>query len=509
MMKNICIAISISVSLFSLIGCSKFESINTNTEQTERVSSSMIATRVIVNLGNQPSQKSFMQPYMLSKYIAWSELVEGYQYNNLGRGSLSYTALNDLNYMVEFAASPGLKNSYQGLSYLTRAIRFYQTTMQLGDVPYSEAAMGESDKIYFPKYDSQKEVFIGILQELDLADEAFAAGDNFPGDPVYQGNVLLWRRFVNSFQLEVLMQLSKKEGDTDLNIRDKFARIYRDRPLFESNSHNFQLIRSDRAGQLYPFYRIGNNFTIYPMVTDEIIDRLKERSDRRLFYYANPSPVQLQAGLMASDFNAYKGVDPSASFQDITLIKSSDDFSPINNRYIHLPEGEPTQFLSYAQHNFTLAEAAARGWIAGLPSAWASKGIEASMQFIAQYTPNELSYHHNMPLTAAYIQDYITTYISSFPSHPESIIEEIITQKYLEGYLQMPYTTFYDYRRTGYPSWKINPSTSLNEYATDQIPMRWMYPLTEYNYNTDQVDLAVARQFGGQDLNNSLMWILQ
>lgn len=502
--------ILISTLSVSLIGCSKFEEINTNPEATERVSAAMIATRVIRNMANQPTQKSFMQPYMLNKYIIWTENVEGFQYNSFGRGSLSFTELNDLHYMVEFAGNEQLAKSYDGLRHFVRAFHFFETTMNLGDIPYSEAVLGETDKIYFPKYDTQKEVFLGILNELELADQLFSEGTTFAGDIVYDGNTEKWRKLVNSYALNVLIQLSKREADADLNVRARFQNIVNNKPIFTSNSDNFELVRSDRAGQQYPFFRVGNNFIIYPMLTDELIERLKERSDRRLFYYAKPSPVQIAGGKTENDFTAYKGGDPSASFEAITALKSANDFSELNPRYTDIASGEPTQQLSYAQLCLILAEGAARGWISENTAAdWYQKGVEASMQFIFDNTPNTSQFHHGMPLDNAYVSAYTADLVSDFPIEQEARIREIIIQKYLASFLQSEFAVYYDYRRTGYPEWKINPATNLNNDDATKVPTRWMYPTAEYNYNTENVEAAVARQFNGNDNIVQLMWILQ
>jgi len=499
--------------LFGLIiassSCSKFDEINTNPEATEKVTSAMIATRIIIHLANQPTQKGFLQPYMLNKNIVWTEFVESYQYNGFSSASLSFTSINDAHFMAKFATSEKLAKSYDGLMYFARAVKFFEATMDMGDIPYQDALKGESDKNYFPKYDTQKEVFAGILTELERADQLFAEGDKFEGDPIYGGNTIQWRKLVNSFALNVLMQLSKKEGDADLRIKSRFQQIVANKPIFASNADNYQLIRSDKSGQTYPFYKVGNNFTIYPIMSTEVVDRLKAQQDRRLFYYAAPSPVKLAAGVPQKDFGAYVGIDPSLVYDNITDIKGTKDYSKLNDRYTEIASGEPTQQLSYAQLCFILSEAATRGWIADQPVEWYKKGVTASMKFIYDNTPDAEQFHHNMPLDAAYVDTYVNTLGANFPSSVEARVEAIITQKYLASFLQSEFYTYYDYRRTGYPKWKINPASSLNSEAPDRIPLRWKYPANEFNYNTENVDAAVARQYEGVDDINKPMWILK
>jgi len=54
----------------------------------------------------------------------------------------------------------------------------------------------------------------------------------------------------------------------------------------------------------------------------------------------------------------------------------------------------------------------------------------------------------------------------------------------------------------------INPATNLNG-VTSQLPLRWMYPSKELSYNRENVEAALARQYGGNDDTNERMWILK
>ena len=487
--------------------CSNFENINTNSEDTKKVTSQMIATRIILNLTQQPDTKGFLQPYMLNKNIVWTEFVESYQYNGFGEGALRFTSINDMHFMPSFATNEKLSKSYEGLMYFARAVKFFETTMKLGDIPYHDAVKGEESKLFFPKFDTQKEVLLGVLKELEQADASFALGDKFEGDPVYKGNPQKWRQLVNSYTLHVLMQLSKKESDVELHIKDRFKSILASKPIFTSNADNHQLTHTDKNAQQYPFYKVGNNFTIYPIISSEIVDRLKERKDRRVFYYAHPSPVKLKNGFTQSDFEAYVGIDPSLIYDQILDIKNTNDYSKFNNRYTEIAAGEPTQKLSYAQLCFIIAEAAARGWITESTLAWFQKGVRASMEFIYSNTPNDVTFHHNMPLDKSYVDAYVDAL--TLPAALDQQVEEIITQKYLASYLQSEFNTYYDYRRTGFPKWKINAASSLNSQAPTKVPLRWKYPSDEFSYNTKNVDDAVKRQFNGVDDINQAMWLLK
>ncbi|WP_335966912.1 SusD/RagB family nutrient-binding outer membrane lipoprotein [Galbibacter sp. PAP.153] len=492
--------------------CADMDKINTNPDGISSVTPQMLATKLILNITNDDigSEKGFMLPFMRDKYILWSEYPEDAQYNRLNRASFSdMTRLTDAQKMMELSQDlkEGEKNAYTGLAYFIRAYYFFNLTIQVGDMPYSEAIKGETEGDTKPTYDTQKDIFIGILKELDLADNLFANASQFDGDIIYGGDVNKWRKMVNSFQLKVLINLHKKTGDSDLNVAQKFKDIVSNRPIFSNNEDNFSLVYSNQQNQMYPFFKQGNQFVIYPMVSSVLIDKLKILNDYRLFYYTEPSPVKIEEGLSDSDFDAYVGVEPSLEYSAVSSISSSKDYSDINLRYKETPEGEPVYLLSYAQVEFMLAEAAVRGWVGETPEEHYNQGVKAAMEYVRDNTPIN-TYNHGMDITDNYIEAYIESAEVKLSSDPNTQMEQIITQKYLSTFLQSPLSAFFENRRTGYPYFEINPASNQNE-PSNKLPVRWMYPSDEVQYNLEHVNEATNRQYNGGDDNNGIMWILQ
>jgi len=500
------------------VGCSKFDEINTNPNKPTQVSSAMLATNMILSITRNDisSQKGFMQPFLLGKYVTWGEGQENSQYNKLGRTDFSrLTLLRNIPPMIAFAPTEELQKSYSGLGHFIRAWQFFYTTMQVGDIPYTEAVKGEAEGIIKPKYDPQKTVFLGILNELDSADILFSQGANFVGDPIYNGNTDNWRRLTNSFELYVLMNLYKKTNDADLKVMERFKNIVATRPVMRSSDDNFQLLYNATAGQNYPWSDVpsGSNPNVksnYMMVSSTLIDSLKAFSDRRLFYYTNPSPVQIANGKSVSDWTAYIGAEPSNSFPDLQTMRVSRNYSDVNSRYVNLVNAEPVKVFSYSDLQFILAEAAVRGWITDKTAQeYYAAGIMAAMQFVTKYTPDEVEYTHNMKLDEAYIQSYPNSAPVALSGSTEHQISQIITQKYIANFLHSSNNTaWYEHRRTGYPVFKLNSSTNLNSPNT-QFPMRWLYPSNELSYNTENLNEALQRQYGGNDNVNEVMWILK
>lgn len=496
------------------MGCTKnFDKINANPDRSTQSNAAWLATNMLTSITSSDisSSKSFCQPFILSKYVCWSETQENFEYNKINRASFGRLAiLRNVPIMDKYAQadSPGVRNSYIALGHFIRAWQFYQVTMQVGDIPYSDAIQGDSGVIK-PKYDSQKEVFFGILNELDEANSLFAQGSQFSGDFIYGGNPDQWQRLVNSFELEVLIQLYKKTSDPDLKVVQRFQNIVQTRPLMRDYTDNFAVQYKNTAGYCYPWSNTPvqiNSFTIYPEVGATLINPLKALQDRRLFYYAEPAPTKIAAGEQPSDWDAYMGVEASDPISVIKAARPTGNFSDFNQRYADLYNAEPVGLLNYWDVQFFLAEAAVRGW---LPTASAEgyyeAGITGSMKFLANYTPD--AYNHGMPITDAYIQSYLTSV--QLTGSMDNQIKQIITQKYLAGFLQgCDYSAWYDNRRTGYPAFVLNPTTNLNMPST-QFPQRWLYPQDELDHNSDNVAAAIQSQYGGNDDVNATMWILK
>lgn len=490
-----------------LTSCSNFDDINTNPDAANKATPALLATKLLLNITKTGGDKNFVYDNFLSKQLVWGDAMEYYQYNWFERDDFSgYKVLTNCAKMVE-QASEDEKDAYQGLAYFMKAYKLFYFSLEVGDIPYTEALQGESDNIK-PKYDTQKEVMLSILDDLDKAYESFSVASNFSGDPILKGNTEKWKKTVTAFRLKVLINLSKKESDPDLQVKERFARLVASGTLMESNEDNFQLVYADKAVQVYPFHNTQTKHAGYAIMPSTIVDVFKEYKDYRLFYYAKPAKVKTEEGVDASDWDAYIGINPADPFESIKKSFSTGYFSGLNARYTDLPSGEPLIRIGYAEQNFNLAEAALRGWIPGDASAYYKKGIEASMNFISANTPDDVIYHYGRKLTPEVISEYLDSPIIQLGADKEENIKKVLTQKYLASFLQHPYDPYYDYRRTGYPVLPINPNTNMNT-NKDMIPLRWMYPMTEYSFNKENVDEAVQRQFGGVDDINKPMWILQ
>lgn len=496
------------------IGCGSFDDLNLNPDAPSKVTPNFLATQTILNATNRITGKWLLDDTWLMKSTSFTEHMEWYMYNKFDRsepnGMGGFRHMQDLincKKMVELAEQDatipeGERKAYNALNLFMNAYFFYGLTMELGDIACSEALLGESDGIITPKYDTQEEVFSFIITSLEESSNIFKESTKLNGDFIFNGDVNKWHRTVNSFALRVLNMISKKDKVMNINIKEKFE-MFASKDLIDSEENSFmRKFSQSTANQWYPFYYEKQNYWSYPVMTSFFIDMLTNLQDNRLFLYAEPAPSLSEFD--SNSFEAYSGVDPTLEYGKIQAEYTSGQHSTINKRYHRVPDGEPIKFISYSEVQFILAEAALRGWSTGNNSKQHyENGIRAAMNFTYNHTPS--SFNHNIVIDT----DYINSYLNGSAKYNESIaLEQIMTQKYIAAFVQLPFNSYFDYRRTGFPNIPINPETNMNEVKT-QLPKRWMYPASEYSQNRENVEEAVKRQFNGKDTPNELMWILK
>lgn len=493
---------------------SSFDELNTNPDGATVVTPAMLATKLILDHVKSGANDN---SEFATKRMFWGEQRDAYQYNRFGKGSfVAILQITNAMKMVDLADDVD-KDAYTGLFYYMKAWAFYRATLDMGDIPYSQALQVETYR--YPVYDEQKDVFKGVLADLALADELFAKARKFDGDPFYKGNPALWRKATNVLRLKVLMSLQKRAEDTpELKVKELFAKVVQEGNLFESNSDNLQVVYSDKDGQKNPLHEKRTSSINVYAGTSLLIDALKNYKDYRLFYYFSPmqamtDPLYLPKGetlLKANDWNAYQGLEAAGVFDtEKNKIVRKMHCRP-NAIYRLSYVGVPAIRLGYADMNFILAEAAERGWITGSAKEYYEKGIKASFDFVRSTVPNEVDYTHEMPITEDYIESYLVGNGVAYATNGTSgdRLKQIWMQCYLASYFHLAWDSYYEYRRTGYPVLPINPETNLNDDKT-KIPVRWMYPEAESNYNKEQLKKALERQWGGVENVNKVMWLLK
>ena len=487
------------VILFALITCSscrKLADINTNPNSPTIADPQLLLPKILVVMGRDINSTSSMYA---TKMLVQSDGESNEQFYKWDRGGFDgYNNLRDITKMMEEAERVNNK-SYVAVGKFLRAYYFLNLTLTFGDIPYSEALMGESGAYKPPVYDQQKDVFKGILKELSEANELLKTHPGaMRGDIIYNGDPAKWRKLVNSFRLLVLMTLSKKETDSELNIKQTFASIAGTEPLMADFSDNAHLTWLDQQDNRYPEFN-SSGFGSGMYMDSTFIKRLQDRRDPRLYIFSTQTKNGKEAGKSIIDFTSYEGGDPAAPYATINVKATRGDISKVNERYYKDPTAEPAAFFTYAELQLVLAEAVVRDWIAGDAAAYYNKGIGASFAFYNKYAKGYGNY-----VNEAALSDYLSGPLVNFANanSKEEKIEKIIMQKYFQSYLQRMWYPYYEALRTGYPSFRRPEGVSL--------PYRFMYPVSEVNTNKANLSVAINRQFGeGNDKITEKPWWLK
>ena len=478
--KNI---LALALIIFVSAGCKKYKDFQTNPNLPSTATPSLLLTNICYNIFYYDNTSASFADRHLTYYERGNSFVD-YSWTSSDYGR--FDILRQVMQMDKLATENG-QSQYLGLTKFFRALLFSQLTEVFGDIPYSKALDGLNGN-FKPEYDTQEAIYKGILQELDEANSLLDdSKGRINGDIIYDGAATKWKKLVNAFKLRLLIHLSKKEANTNLNIKSQFQQIVSNAstyPLFESIEDNAQLVFNASATDNY--YPDFGYLSLASTVSMEkgFVKILKDRSDPRLFAFAEPV-----SGKPENVFSSYDGVDAGLTVADQLAI--SGDASKIKARYHADKINEPWVLIGYPEQELLIAEAISRNWITGAGTAEEhyENAITASMEFYG--------------IGSADAATYLSGTGVAF--NAATALEQIAIQKYIALFMNGGWEAFTEQRRTGIPTLSVGPGT----YNNGMVPKRWLYPQSEYDYNADNVTAAVQSQYAGDDDTNKVMWLLQ
>lgn len=522
----------ITTAVLLLAGCSKkFDELAANPNNPETVPASLLLNGVENSINERPwgPQQRWNQ-FALVNYNYY-----GNQEYNWSGDTLFYTTLKNVIKMEEEALNAGAKdiNPYSALGKFFRAYLFYQMTMRVGDVPLKEALKGI--ETLQPKYDTQKEIFLQVLKWLteansDITQLLTVADNTLQGDIYFNNDLKKWQKTVNTFRLRVLIQLSKKEADEGLSLKQDFSNVLSNKskfPIMNDMTDNLQFVYLNPFNK-YPTNpdNFGFDATRYNM-SSTYLGLLTSIKDPRTFAVADPAGAKLKSGLAPSDHGAFVGASPAEDLADMSSkagIDNGPGFVPGvysfygRKRYYSTYTAEPTMLIGYPEMCFNIAEAIARGWVAGDAEDWYKKGISASIGFYGIKEGTNTFYYLKaggkvvesadyIPYTVNFIfADYYNQAAVKYAGNNTIGIEQILKQKYLAFFQNSGYEAYYNFRRTGTPAFAQGGSGTGN---SGKIPKRFQYPGTERTTNGTNLTEALQRQFAGNDDINAEMWLIK
>lgn len=513
--------------LFMAAGCSKkFEDYSQNRNLPLQVPPSLVLPNILNDMIVYPGGD-------YDKYDQF--IVSNYDYYGLneywsGSAGLNYGTLKNVLAMESEARrlAGSDKNPYHALGLFFRSYFFVNMSMKVGDLPMKEALLGLDNPA--PKYDSQKEIFKQSLLWLDTANTMlndFLSNGflEFSGDFYYQnrlvnpvnGNngrdaLVQWQKVVNSYKLRVLIELSKRSDDADLNIKQQFATIVNNPaqyPVFTGNDDNLQYAYNDK----YNYYpdnptNYGNNAGRLNIAAT-LLNNLSQLNDIRAMILAEPARG---LGFGDTDYRSYVGGNSGADVSTLAALSGSGKISLYNyNHFYATYTAEPTLILSYPEICFCMAEAINRGWITGDADTWYQNGVKAMWDFygikdgdnkIVLQKESGGSITYTVPFS---FTDYFNQPLVKYKGNNSDGLAQILTQKYLAYARNSGMQAYYQWRRTGIPAF----STGSGNGNGGVIPKRFQYPSNEISTNGANLSAALQSQYSGSDDIFKSMWLIQ
>jgi hypothetical protein len=386
----------------------------------------------------------------------------------------SYRNLEDY-YYVETSATTQLKPYYVAMAKAMKSLVFSQLVDMFNNVPYSESFQGTV--IIQPKYDDGQTIYEDLVKQLDtvvalMQSPAAISAPN--SDVMFYGDNAGWAAFANTLKLRLLMRQTQMTG-RDQYIKDEIAKIEANgagyleedasvnpgtKPGSPGYANNDQ-----QQNPLWGYFRTLTGLPTsggqadYWRASAYAINILQSYNDPRLGQiYSQVSPGVYAGNVLGKQDNI---PGDGTSSLGPGLLKDVSQNAVI---------------ISAAESHFLRAEAIVRGFLAGDAQAEYEAGVQASFDFLEAGDATAYLTQNNANTN--------WTKVAGVPAQTALIIR----QKWISENGVLPLEAYADYRRLHLPS-DIPISISPYKVPSDaQIPVRYLYPVSEYTTNTDNVN---------------------
>jgi len=487
---------------------SGFEDMNRNPNEPETVPPEYILPRAQQTMMDRLYSMSGMNGYIGSVFAqgyAKIQYVDEDKYDFAGRltlfdniwQSFYTTTMEDLRQVAVVGAETG-NSTVEGIAEILLAYNFHLMTDLWGDIPYSEALDQEAPQ---PRYDSQADVYDGLINDLNEAIGKLNTGQSAFGssDLIYGGNVDNWIRFANSLKLRIAMRMSfVNQSEAAGIIQD----VYNDGRYIASHDQNAEFNYLQ-----YPYNNPVNEFArtrIDHKVSRTTVTALQELDDPRLRIYA--TPVQSQD--LRDAGTVYQGVRNGDVNNSLPLGEAS-----TMGHYFVAPTS-PGFLMTYDEVLFIFAEAAARGMLSADAEQLYNEAVTAALEkysparvadVLGAFSSSDVAFQHQgfraEESPEGITQDEIDAYLSQPEVQWDSSQwrQRIGLQKWLSLYGQ-GFQQWSEWRRLGVPELQPGPEAVL-----DEVPRRVPYPDSEDALNKTNLDEARSR-LGGDTFLTRLWW---
>jgi hypothetical protein len=375
---------------------------------------------------------------------------------------------------------PGMEkeNAFQyAVADVMAVLSFSKLTDAFGDIPYFNGGLGVIGEMK-PAYDSQETIYLDMIERLRMDIETLKQADVSVGligqDPIFKDDPELWLRFANSLRLRLAMRMRHVEPATAAEIITECLA----EPLLTSNLHNaVQLgIEGDNSQLFSPWY---GSFSYYNFrISDRVVTRLESTNDPRLPIYATQISDSTYKGFQ-------NGLVEEVFSEEIQLEHSFPGEHLVG-------QGAPTYLMTAAEITFLQAECALFSLGGTDADTHYRNGIRLAMQRVG-VAPEDI---------AAFLE----TETASLSGTQEEQFEQICEQMWL-AFIPNTAEAYAMMRRTGYPHIPERDGIVTDRGDTEgELPSRLIYPLSEKQRNTENVQKAINDLPGGDELKSRVWW---
>ncbi len=341
-----------------------------------------------------------------------------------------------------------------GIAKVLMAHNYALLTDMWGEIPFTDA-LGRENNIK-PTYDDQETVYAGVQTMLD---EAIAELGKTPdmtvggGDFYFGGDAAAWIQVAYALKARYYMHLTNvKDPQQQATLALEALNKAMTNPADEA-----RFPYSPDPGSESPWFQWISKFSTTMQTSAHFIDLLKDKNDPRL-------PIMADVNNNGEYVGHINGGTPTNALGDVSAI----------GQYYLDPDWD-FPLMTYVEQKFIEAEAL---WILDRQDEARTAYETAIRMHMNQLSGNG---EFNTVIDEATQDAYLD-------ANPLNGPEDLITQKYIAGFVVSSMEAYNDYRRTGFPSTLAPvPGGDVSE-----IPTRMIYTDTEVNNNAANVPAGVT-----------------
>ncbi len=361
---------------------------------------------------------------------------------------------------------------------LLEVYTYYYLVTTFGNIPYSQAL---NIKNQFPTYDDQKTVYYSLLTRLDsdIAALSTAEGSYGSADIIYAGDPAAWIKFANTLKLKMgvtIADYDNAKAKTEVEAAVAAG-------VFTSNADNAAFDYLTGPPNTNPVWvdlvQSGRHDFVATSQFINLLNPGTATQDPRLPYFFAPN---VKGVFVGADNGSGNGglVYSQYSLPSGPLLTAGSIGSVTNPDF-------PGDLLDYAETEFNLAEAAARGYSVG------SGTVES--HYDAAITASITYWGGSATDAATYLAQPNAAYATAAGSTP---LQKIAGQEYIALY-NRGWDAWIVTRRLDYPV--LTPPAN----AFSAFPVRFTYPINEQNVNSASYNQASAA-IGGDLVTTKLFF---